>query len=91
MCRRTTHAGRGVDVSLSQSGARAVLVDPTLVDALTTVSSDPVTVEHILPLREAEGSRLEVAGEGAALNLIPASSPTDPVQLLYTTQNPRAL
>ena len=81
------YALRGGELTylLSQSGARAVLVDPTLEDVLTTVSSNLVAVEHILLLREAEGSILEVAAEDAVPNLMPASSPTHLAQLLYTS------
>ncbi|TQF65806.1 AMP-binding protein [Rhodococcus spelaei] len=69
---------------VSQSGARAVLVDPALAGTLDSVLPD-LTVEHVLPLRDAGGSLLDVAGNGPIPDLQTAPGSTDLAQLLYTS------
>ncbi|MFC9790795.1 acyl-CoA synthetase [Rhodococcus sp. NPDC127528] len=69
---------------VSQSGARAVLVDPALAATLDSVLPD-LTVEHVLPLRDADRSLLDRAAAGPVPALPPAPASTDLAQLLYTS------
>ncbi|GAA4750088.1 fatty acyl-CoA synthetase [Gordonia alkaliphila] len=76
--------GEELSYLLAQSGARAALVDPALASQLDAVLS-ATAVEHVLPLREADGSLLELATAGEALDFESAASGEDLVQLLYTS------
>lgn len=67
---------------LDQSGSRAVLVDPTLSENLADAGVRP---EHVLALREAEGSLLERASAGAVPQPAVEVADTDLAQLLYTS------
>ncbi|WP_433608323.1 acyl-CoA synthetase [Prescottella agglutinans] len=69
---------------LTQSGARAVLVDPTLGANLESVRAE-LDVEHVVPLRDASGSLLESARAGDVPQLAGGASSGDLVQLLYTS------
>lgn len=67
---------------VEQSGSSVALVDPGLrgnVDALG------LALKHVLPLRDAEGSLLEVACESTAPSLDVEVADTDLAQLLYTS------
>ncbi|MCP2167056.1 fatty acyl-CoA synthetase [Goodfellowiella coeruleoviolacea] len=78
-------AGGELAYLLGQSGSRAVLVDPVLADNVAAVR-DQSTVDHVIPLRDAAGSLLEVAATGPAPDLSAhAPADTDLVQLLYTS------
>ncbi|MFG1784468.1 acyl-CoA synthetase [Rhodococcus oryzae] len=80
------YALKGEELSylVSQSGARAVLVDPALRGTLDSVRED-LAIEHVLPLRDADGSLLELSGTGEVPALEPQATSTDLVQLLYTS------
>ncbi|ONM48066.1 acyl-CoA synthetase [Nocardia donostiensis] len=69
---------------LAQSGARAVLVDPGLLENLETVRVD-LGVEHVVALRDAADSLLESARSGDVPQLAVDVSGDDLVQLLYTS------
>lgn len=69
---------------LAQSGARAVLVDPALVDGVEAVRAD-LAVEHVIPLRDASGSLLDAGRAGDVPRLAGGVSSGDLVQLLYTS------
>ncbi|GAA4479541.1 acyl-CoA synthetase [Rhodococcus olei] len=77
--------GQELTYLVSQSGARAVLVDPALAGTLDSVRGDLPAVEHVLPLRDADGSLLDIASEGAVENAASRAAGTDLVQLLYTS------
>ncbi|MGW0042554.1 acyl-CoA synthetase [Rhodococcus sp. NPDC003348] len=77
--------GEELTYLVSQSGARAVLVDPALAGTLDGVRADLTGVEHVLPLRDADGSLLEAAEAGEVPDLTPRAAATDLVQLLYTS------
>ncbi|MDH6676818.1 fatty-acyl-CoA synthase [Rhodococcus sp. LBL1] len=70
---------------LTQSGARAVLVDPALGANLESVRAELDDVEHVVPLRDASGSLLESARAGDVPQLGASASAGDLVQLLYTS------
>ncbi|MFC0315605.1 fatty acyl-CoA synthetase [Gordonia phosphorivorans] len=76
--------GEELSYLLAQSGARAVVVDPTLAESLQAVLGD-TSVEHVLPLRDAAGSLLEMATTGEVPQLESAASGEELVQLLYTS------
>lgn len=80
------YALRGEELSylLAQSGAAAVLVDPALRDELDRVLDD-VPAEHVLVLRDADGSLLDQVTSGPVPELDAAASDSDLVQLLYTS------
>ncbi|PTR21865.1 fatty-acyl-CoA synthase [Rhodococcus sp. OK519] len=69
---------------LSQSGARAVLVDPALRATLESVRAD-VEVDHVVALRDEDASLLEWARAGDLPEVAAAASGGDLVQLLYTS------
>lgn len=69
---------------VSQSGARAVLVDPALSGTLDSVRPD-LAVEHVLALRDADGSLVAVGSGGEVPELPQQASSTDLTQLLYTS------
>lgn len=70
---------------IAQSGARAVLVDPALAGTLEAVREDLGTVEHVVPLRDADRSLLAIADSGEVGDSAPRASATDLAQLLYTS------
>ncbi|SEL37333.1 acyl-CoA synthetase [Rhodococcus maanshanensis] len=76
--------GEELTYLVSQSGARAVLVDPALRGTLDSVREN-LAIEHVLPLRDADGSLLELSGTGEVPALEPQAASTDLVQLLYTS------
>ncbi|WP_027502345.1 acyl-CoA synthetase [Rhodococcus sp. UNC363MFTsu5.1] len=76
--------GEELTYLVSQSGARAVLVDPALRGTLDSVREN-LAIEHVLPLRDADGSLLELSGTGEVQALEPQAASTDLVQLLYTS------
>ncbi|AQA20756.1 hypothetical protein BTZ20_4154 [Rhodococcus sp. MTM3W5.2] len=80
------YALKGEELSylVSQSGARAVLVDPALRGTLDSVREN-LAIEHVLPLRDADGSLLELSDTGEVPALEPQATSTDLVQLLYTS------
>jgi fatty-acyl-CoA synthase len=63
---------------LGQSGSSAALADPALLPHISGI-------EHVLPLRDAAGSLLEVADAGEVPELDVDVAETDLVQLLYTS------
>ncbi|MCW2769675.1 MAG: acyl-CoA synthetase [Aeromicrobium sp.] len=67
---------------VEDSGARAVLVDPTLQPALEAAG---IVVEIVLPLRDEDGSLLDRASHGPVPALDVEVTDTDLVQLLYTS------
>lgn len=71
---------------LTQSGARAALVDPNLRAAYDTAGVD---VEHVVPLRDAEGSLLDLARSTPDGPVLPEGeapvADDELVQLLYTS------
>ncbi|SDE21520.1 acyl-CoA synthetase [Rhodococcus tukisamuensis] len=69
---------------VAQSGARAVLVDPGLSGTLDSVRPD-LAVEHVLALRDADGSLVEVSAGGEVPELRQQAASTDLAQLLYTS------
>jgi fatty-acyl-CoA synthase len=79
---------------VGQCGARAVLTDPALTAALDEVDADVAAgVEHRIPLRDAEGSLLEVASSGPVPDMDVEVDDTDLAQFLYTsgtTSRPKA-
>lgn len=77
-------SGEELSYLLAQSGARAVLVDPVLRDALAAVLAQ-TAVEQVLALRDEPGSLLESATAGDVPELAPAAAAGDLVQLLYTS------
>ncbi|MFF0818442.1 acyl-CoA synthetase [Rhodococcus sp. NPDC003318] len=77
--------GEELTYLVSQSGARAVLVDPALAGTLDSVRGDLPAVEHVLSLRDTDGSLLDVAGAGDVPDLTPRAAATDLAQLLYTS------
>ncbi|AQA06317.1 acyl-CoA synthetase [Mycobacterium sp. MS1601] len=66
---------------LSQSGARAVLVDPALRQDVSAASD----VEHMITLRDQPDSLVEVAASGALPEIAAIADGQDLVQLLYTS------
>ncbi|WP_036494119.1 fatty acyl-CoA synthetase [Nocardia sp. BMG111209] len=81
------YALTGAELSylIAQSGARAALVDPALAGILAAVRGELAALEHVLPLRDAAGSLLELAGTGAVPELGSQAAPADLAQLLYTS------
>lgn len=81
------YALRGEELSylLGQSGARAVLVDPALVDTVESVRAELPALERIVPLRDADPSLLTVADSGPVPEVAPQAGATDLAQLLYTS------
>ncbi|WP_228000092.1 acyl-CoA synthetase [Nocardia australiensis] len=77
--------GEELTYLVSQSGARAVLVDPALSATLGSVRDNLSTVEHIVRLHDADGSLLDVADAGEVPELSPQATATDLAQLLYTS------
>ncbi|ASR34646.1 acyl-CoA synthetase [Prauserella marina] len=68
---------------IEQSGSRAALVDPAL---RGNVEALGLPLDHVLALRDEDGSLLEVAREDAAVpELAVDIADTDLVQLLYTS------
>ncbi|HTK65936.1 MAG TPA: acyl-CoA synthetase [Pseudonocardia sp.] len=67
---------------LEQSGSRAVLTDPKLVGRLDELPARP---EHVLALRDDEGSLLARVTSGAVPEIDVEVVETDLVQLLYTS------
>ncbi|OQO89991.1 acyl-CoA synthetase [Saccharomonospora piscinae] len=67
---------------LEQSGSRAALVDPALAGNLADAGVEP---EHVLALRDAEGSLLEQASTGPVPEVEVDVADTDLAQLLYTS------
>jgi fatty-acyl-CoA synthase len=77
---------------LVQSGAVAVLVDPTLRGNLDAVLPR-VPVSIVLPFSDDDGSVLDIAGSGPVPTVAPGVQDTDLAQLLYTsgtTSRPKA-
>lgn len=70
--------GEELQYLLEQSGSRAVLVDPALVDTLDSVRGK-LTIEHVLALPDV----LSTDGDGSELE--PAADSSDLAQLLYTS------
>lgn len=66
---------------ISQSGARAALVDPVLAQDFSTAAA----VEHVVTLRDGAGSLAEVAAIGAVPEMSSAADAGDLAQLLYTS------
>jgi fatty-acyl-CoA synthase len=77
--------GEELTYLVSQSGARAVLVDPALTGVLDSVRGALPAVAHVLPLRDADGSLLEKSLTGEAPVFPPRAAATDLAQLLYTS------
>ncbi|RDI50116.1 fatty acyl-CoA synthetase [Nocardia mexicana] len=69
---------------LTQSGSRAVLVDPALTPALAKVL-DAVPAEHVVALRDEPGCLIEHGRSGPTPDLPAVVTDTDLVQLLYTS------
>lgn len=67
---------------VEQSRSRAVLTDPALAEQLAAATTAP---EHVLALRDADGSLLDAAREGELPELDVEVSDTDLAQLLYTS------
>ena len=67
---------------LEQSGSRLLLVDPALAAPFDALPAQP---KQVVPLRDAPGSLLERAREGAIPELTTTVADTDLVQLLYTS------
>jgi fatty-acyl-CoA synthase len=67
---------------LEQSGSRAVLTDPKLAGRLDALATRP---EHVLALRDAEGSLLARVTSGPVPEIDVDVAETDLVQLLYTS------
>ena len=67
---------------LDQSGSRAVLVDPALAARMDELPSAP---EHVLALRDAEGSLLARAAAGPVPTINVEVAESDLAQLLYTS------
>jgi fatty-acyl-CoA synthase len=78
------YALTGTELSylVEDSGARAVLVDPALQPALDAAG---VSVEIVVPLRDADGSLLAQAAEGSVPTIDVEVVDGDLVQLLYTS------
>lgn len=74
--------GAELDYLLTQSGARAILVDPSLRSALASLTASP---EIVVPLRAEAGSLLEAARSAEVPDLAVEVSNEDLVQLLYTS------
>lgn len=70
---------------LTQSGARAVLVDPALAGPLDAVRGDLDALEHVLPLRDSPSSLLDASSGGGLPDSTPLATATDLAQLLYTS------
>lgn len=70
--------GEELQYLLEQSGARAVLVDPTLVPILDSVRAT-LSIEHVVSLPDVLGT------DGDSSDLDPAAESTDLAQLLYTS------
>ncbi|PSR70080.1 acyl-CoA synthetase [Nocardia sp. MDA0666] len=82
------YALKGGELSylVSQSGARAVLVDPALIDTFDQVRGDLTSVEYVVPLRDAGGSLRAVAdAAGEVCDFSSRAAATDLAQLLYTS------
>lgn len=82
------YALKGGELSylVSQSGARAVLVDPALIDTFDQVRRDLPSVEYVVPLRDAGGSLRAVAdAAGEVSDFSSRAAATDLAQLLYTS------
>jgi fatty-acyl-CoA synthase len=79
---------------VARAGARAVLVDPALEPVLDRLDPEAAgTLEHRVPLRDAEGSLLGVAASGPVPDVDVAVADTDLAQFLYTsgtTSRPKA-
>ncbi|OZM74034.1 acyl-CoA synthetase [Amycolatopsis antarctica] len=69
---------------VTQSGSTLALVDPALQSNVDAVA-DGLGLRGTLPLRDAEGSLLAAATEGAVPELDVVVADTDLVQLLYTS------
>lgn len=67
---------------VQQSGARAVLLDPAL---RPTLEGAGLTLDHVLALRDEDGSLLEQVRAGDVPELDVDVADTDLVQLLYTS------
>ena len=67
---------------LDQSGSRVLLVDPALAAFVDALAQQPA---QVVPLRDAPGSFLERARDGAVPELTSTVADTDLVQLLYTS------
>lgn len=82
------YALKGGELSylVSQSGARAVLADPALIGTLDQVRGELTAVDHVVPLRDADGSLREVADTADEVSDFSSrASATDLAQLLYTS------
>ncbi|MGV0835214.1 fatty acyl-CoA synthetase [Mycolicibacterium thermoresistibile] len=80
------YALRGDELSyiLADSGARAVLADPTLADNIAEVRAE-IPAEQVHTLRDTDGALLTVAASGPTPELVPEVTGGDLVQLLYTS------
>ncbi|MBO0874083.1 MAG: acyl-CoA synthetase [Pseudonocardia sp.] len=74
--------GNELSYLLDQSGSRAVLVDPALAAKVEELPSAP---EHVLALRDAEGSLLDRAAAGPVPEIDVEVAESDLAQLLYTS------
>ncbi|WP_062998096.1 acyl-CoA synthetase [Nocardia mikamii] len=82
------YALKGGELSylVAQSGARAVLADPALIDTLDRVRGELTSVEYVVPLRDADGSLRAVAdAAGEVADFSSRAAATDLAQLLYTS------
>ncbi|MCX4094599.1 fatty acyl-CoA synthetase [Nocardia sp. alder85J] len=70
---------------VGQSGARAALVDPALAGTFASVRAELTALDHVLPLRDADGSLLESATAGPVPAIESAAAPGELAQLLYTS------
>jgi fatty-acyl-CoA synthase len=74
--------GEELGYLLEQSGSRLLLVDPALAAPVAALPAQP---KQVVPLRDAPGSLLDRAREGAIPELTSTVADTDLVQLLYTS------
>ncbi|EME22399.1 acyl-CoA synthetase [Rhodococcus triatomae] len=77
--------GEELTYLVSQSGARAVFVDPALAGTLDSVRGDLTSVEHVVALRDADDSLLARSTTGDVVDFAPRAASTDLAQLLYTS------
>ncbi|WP_347354938.1 acyl-CoA synthetase [Intrasporangium sp.] len=86
--------GAELSYLISQSGARAILVDPALEAPLEGVDAEVLErLEHRIPLRDKAGSIVETATEAAVPTIEVDVADTDVAQFLYTsgtTSRPKA-
>ncbi|QDO87154.1 AMP-binding protein [Ornithinimicrobium ciconiae] len=78
--------GGELDYLLTQSGSTALLLDPALETSLAGIPEATLAgLAHRVPLRDAEGSVISVATEGAVPVVDVEVADDDLVQLLYTS------